>query len=1371
MSHTKVDTEPINIARHEPARRVCRVRCRAKRCDPRGWLAAVYTKVKARVQCAFQRAKIQPVGLGTKSINVMVAHLQANVVRHVIGATKHQQQAIIDDCRTLSLIVDSGATVHVVRSREAFTTYRLLTEQIRVSDAGGKTHTPLGIGSIMRTIKTDAGYKQIELKNCLHIPNFSVDILSVRQMRDNGCTVTLPHGNNNATITGPSGGNMKLKQIGGLDYLCVGAQSNDTDKLMISIRDPAAFAALGGYEAQPVPADEGGAKQTTDEVGAELDVEPTPEEVVNLSILPRKRYEQWLDSATKDDLLTKLAQPYETINKYRRQEMRLKVCDLGVYAPQAQTWNDRWLYWHQLLGHCNNRTISRILRQLDPTEWAKLGPVGRRWCEHCARAKSHLAPKSKTPESRPSDKAWRNMYADVAGPYKESVYRKFIYEMQFVCKETNSIKTYGMTDLKHTEQTVEAHLLWVASNHPNADEGEMKIDFERDGVYDAVKGTTCRTDSAQYYKSLKMSHVWGKYGVKHELCSGYTQHRNGVCERAHRTIRERAAALRSARRQGPEWWYISHRHAATIHDITPTEANREKYDGACPYEARTGELPSKILKKLHSYGAQCFVHDHVPCHKLSPKGREGIYIGYHEQSQSHLVWQYPRPGEGGEITQYAQTCEDAGCCNPSEPNILAPMTHQCKRRKKGNIVSTEHVKINDDLPKLVANGNVPIQWPKFKPFHEEDEDYEELDIDQGEHEPDTIDLDYWYGNPVANWSTETPYKDASKAGVTEAADCIPTHSAKVCSIHTTTPTPAVFAIGGVLPRWSLARQSEHADMFAAAKDAEWQQMKDLNVMEKIRIADVPKGETLFTSIMNFVMKTDKHGSPLKAKARLCFGGHRMIKGVHYEESASLTPRWSTIRAHMANAVMKGRRLKQSDIPGAFLLGPPQKVMFMRAPNDQVEYDEHGQPYVYRVIGNTYGTKTGGKVFQDCLREWLTEMDFERAKNDPCLFTRGMGTDDEIQLVTWCDDLAYHGATDQTIDEFETQLQAKWGKHKDMVFEEMEFFLGANVEQSDGRLHMHHKVLIEQALGKFFPGTGKDALHPKRTPFPPGAQVNKSDCPKPGEKALDAPYRELVGVLQYLAAVSRCDIAFCASQLATVQANPGTAHWKLAKHCLSYLAGTKEYGPTYTSAKTGINADEPESDNYDLTYYCDASYADVKPFDFAIDDDGRRSQFGYIGLMAGGPVSWASRLHKGRRCLSSTESELIAACVCSKDILHMRWVTEEMGIRHKAPTVMYEDNQSCIYMLLKEGISERTKHIEVKWFFTRDCINEGLIHVKKVHTSEQRSDGLTKSLPHEGHHRHASELVGQTLEVNCIECITSDTMFIKTACYVHVASDT
>jgi len=127
-----------------------------------------------------------------------------------------------------------------------------------------------------------------------------------------------------------------------------------------------------------------------------------------------------------------------------------------------------------------------------------------------------------------------------------------------------------------------------------------------------------------------------------------------------------------------------------------------------------------------------------------------------------------------------------------------------------------------------------------------------------------------------------------------------------------------------------------------------------------------------------------------------------------------------------------------------------------------------------------------------------------------------------------------------------------------------------------------------------------------------------------------PYLSAIGTLQYLATMTRADIAYVVVLLARFSSNPGPKDWQAVKHLFRYLKGTLEYKLTYS--------DELGSDIF--TAYCDAAHGDCK--------DSGHSTGGYLTMMAGGAIGWSSKL-QGTVALSTTEAEYIAAVEAGKEI--------------------------------------------------------------------------------------------------------------------------
>eukprot|EP00961_Rhodomonas_salina_P231906 3133039-Rhodomonas_salina.1 len=127
-------------------------------------------------------------------------------------------------------------------------------------------------------------------------------------------------------------------------------------------------------------------------------------------------------------------------------------------------------------------------------------------------------------------------------------------------------------------------------------------------------------------------------------------------------------------------------------------------------------------------------------------------------------------------------------------------------------------------------------------------------------------------------------------------------------------------------------------------------------------------------------------------------------------------------------------------------------------------------------------------------------------------------------------------------------------------------------------------------------------------------------------------------------------------------NPGPSHMAAARRILRYLAGTAHLGLTYEA--------QPKSRENLLWGFADADHAG--------DPDTLRSVTGYVTMMCGAAISWASN----RRvivALSSSEAEFYAASAAGCDVSHCCMILTQLGIEQKQPTVVFEDNWACIHL--------------------------------------------------------------------------------------------
>jgi hypothetical protein len=97
--------------------------------------------------------------------------------------------------------------------------------------------------------------------------------------------------------------------------------------------------------------------------------------------------------------------------------------------------------------------------------------------------------------------------------------------------------------------------------------------------------------------------------------------------------------------------------------------------------------------------------------------------------------------------------------------------------------------------------------------------------------------------------------------------------------------------------------------------------------------------------------------------------------------------------------------------------------------------------------------------------------------------------------------------------------------------------------------------------------------------------------------------------------------------------------------------------------------------------------------------------------------------------SSTEAEILAMMETSDMLLFaQRLISECMQLIDPnivTSSILYADNQPGIDAI--EGRKARNKHYSIKVMYLAECLENGLFLIKKVHTSDNMADMLTKPL--------------------------------------------
>ncbi|XP_074351548.1 secreted RxLR effector protein 161-like [Apium graveolens] len=204
------------------------------------------------------------------------------------------------------------------------------------------------------------------------------------------------------------------------------------------------------------------------------------------------------------------------------------------------------------------------------------------------------------------------------------------------------------------------------------------------------------------------------------------------------------------------------------------------------------------------------------------------------------------------------------------------------------------------------------------------------------------------------------------------------------------------------------------------------------------------------------------------------------------------------------------------------------------------------------------------------------------------------------------------------------------------------------------------------------------------------------------------YKSLVGELRYLVH-TQPDIAFPVDMVRRFMDGPTVKHLTIVKRILRYIKGTLSFGLIYSR----------DSRNNFLTGYSDS--------DLVGHVDDKKSNGGMVFYLNESVITWVSQ---NQKCvvLSSCEAEFMAATTVSCQGIWLRKLLGEITNCYVGHVVLYIDNKSAIDLAKNPVFHGRSKHIDIRYHFIRECVQRGKIIIKHIRTDEQRADSLTKALP-------------------------------------------
>ncbi|KAI3784302.1 hypothetical protein L1987_43400 [Smallanthus sonchifolius] len=214
-----------------------------------------------------------------------------------------------------------------------------------------------------------------------------------------------------------------------------------------------------------------------------------------------------------------------------------------------------------------------------------------------------------------------------------------------------------------------------------------------------------------------------------------------------------------------------------------------------------------------------------------------------------------------------------------------------------------------------------------------------------------------------------------------------------------------------------------------------------------------------------------------------------------------------------------------------------------------------------------------------------------------------------------------------------------------------------------------------------------------TPIP----VNHGLHPDRDGKDVDSRlYRGMIGSLMYLTA-SRPDIMFAVCLCSRFQSQPKESHMIAVKRIFRYLKGKPRLGLWYSKQQS-----------FDFKAYTDSDYGGCN-----LD---RKSTSGGCQFLGDRLVSWH----------------------CKKQSMIQQQL-RDYGLNFTG-TPLFIDNNATMSLTNNPVKHSKTKHIEIRHHFIRDCAEKHLIELVKVHTDDNLADLFTKAFDR-SRFEHLVNLIG------------------------------
>jgi hypothetical protein len=485
--------------------------------------------------------------------------------------------------------------------------------------------------------------------------------------------------------------------------------------------------------------------------------------------------------------------------------------------------------------------------------------------------------------------------------------------------------------------------------------------------------------------------------------------------------------------------------------------------------------------------------------------------------------------------------------------------------------------------------------------------------------------------------------------------------------------------------------------------AEERELWGLHQHGTFKVVCLPKNRRKITCTWVYDIKRNDKNEIILFKARLVAHGFKQIEGVDYVKTFSSTAQMRSFRMILVLACAYDLELTQYDISNAFLNGELEEEIYMDFPPG---YPGENPEECLKLNKGLYGLKQASRIWNKRLVGELNKAGLEVCKTEPGILHH---LDEKCFVCLHVDDIIVATDNMELKKKIVEVLQACFLVK---VLGNLSMFVGVRItrDTKKGTIELDQSAYVERVLRRF-----DKWFKWKKVKCPaPATRLSKLDVPTTEaewDEIKDFPYPSVVGSLMYAAVATRPDLMQSVSQLARFMSKWGSPHIKAADQALNFLRGT---------FKDGIRFTKPEDFDGVLDIY---AFSDS---DWAGCPDTRRSTTGYLIIICGGPITWKSQ-QKKTLAMSSCEGEYMALSEVGKEIVWICNFLTEIGIPFRRPKI-FCDSSSAINWSEDPVQHQRTKHVELQYYYIRDLVANQVVDMYKIGTGDNISDPFTKPTP-------------------------------------------